>query len=169
MRRVIAALALVLLSAGCANTEQDASTPPAVGHTVSPAPTPTPTTIDVAQARTRYLEIVAPYNDALEEFESAANAGKSWTSLRTLAGKVAETNAAHAQHLRATAWPPQVHTPMAALLKETDAAQRYWERAARAKTIEELAQAVRAASKHSGAKPAGQVRSALGLPPYSES
>jgi len=169
MRRLIAALALVLVATGCGNTEQVPPTRAAAGQTASPVPTPTPAAMTVAQARARYLKIVAPYNTALEKFETAANAGRSLTSLRTLARKVAETNAAHATALRAAAWPPQVHTSMAAMLTETDAAQRQWERAGRAKTVEELASAVRAAAGHSGAKPASQVRSALGLPPYSES
>jgi hypothetical protein len=105
----------------------------------------------VAQAGVRYLEIVKPYNTALKKFEDAAHAGTPWKDLRPLAGEVAQANATHAQALRETNWPVGVDAPMAALLKEVDA------------------QAVRAAAGHSGSKPAGQIRTLLGLPPYSES
>jgi hypothetical protein len=125
--------------------------------------------LTVAQAKARYLAIVKPYNTALEALETAANSGKSWTTVRSLAGKVATANAAHAKALRATVWPEAVRQPMAALLVETDAAQRYWLRAAHAKTADELGSAIRSAAKHSGSKPATEVRSKLGLPPYRES
>jgi hypothetical protein len=123
----------------------------------------------VAQAKTRYLEIVTPYNTALEELENAFNAGKPWTTVRTLAGKVATASAEHARALRATVWPDEVRQPMAALLAETDAAQRYWLLAAQAKTAQELTSAIRSAAKHSGSKQAAEIRSKLGLPPYRES
>ena len=168
MRRLIAILALTMLAAGCGGQED----PPASSASATPpvsTVSPTPTALTLAQAKTRYLEIVAPYNTVLEEFESAAQANKPWRSLLPLAAKVASENKAHARALRATEWPAQVRVPMAALLKETDAAQPYWERAARAKTADELAEAVLAAVKHNGSKPAGQVRSELGLPPYAES
>jgi hypothetical protein len=125
--------------------------------------------LTVAEAGRRYLEIVAPYNKALEELETAANSGKAWTTVRALAVKVAETNKSHGLALRTTAWPEEVRAPMAALLAEMDVAQRYWDTAARAKNVDELARAIRSAGKHSGAKPAGEVRAKLGLPAYSES
>jgi hypothetical protein len=125
--------------------------------------------VTVAQAGVRYLEIVKPYNTALKKFEDAAHAGTPWRDLRPLAGEVAQANAAHAQALRETNWPVGVEAPMAALLKEVDVAQQNWQRAANAQTADDLAQAVRAAAGHSGSKPAGQIRTLLGLPPYSES
>lgn len=169
VRRSVAVLALILLVSGCGATQQHPPAPPAGQQTASPAPSPTPSELSLAQAKARYLEIVAPYNTALEKLESAANAGRSWTVVRTLAGKVAEANAAHARQLRATPWPAELHAPMAALLVETDAAQRYWQRAAQAKSAEELGRAIRAAAGHSGKTPATQIRAKLGLPPYSES
>ena len=125
--------------------------------------------MSVADARERYLKIIGPYNAALEKFESAAHAGRSWTDLRTLAGEVVDTNAAQAGALRAVDWPERVREPMAALLEETDAAQRYWSSAARATSADALASAVRSAAAHSGTKQANEVRSGLGLPPYAES
>lgn len=165
MRRWIAVLALTLLTTGCAGTPEQR---PAGQQTASAASTPTAGELSVAEAGRRYLEIVAPYNIALEELESAAQGGESWTALRTRAAKVAQANEQHAQALRAVTWPAQARGPMAALLAETDAAQPHWLRAAQAKTADEFGAAVRSAVSHSGAKAAGEVRTALGLPPYSE-
>lgn len=123
----------------------------------------------MAQAGPRYLQIVAPYNTALQKFQDAAHANKPWRDLLPLAGQVAQANAGQATALRQTSWPVEVATPMAALLTEIDLAQTDWQRAADAKTSNELAQAVQAAAGHSGATPAGQIRTALGLPPYSKS
>jgi len=169
VRRWTTTLALTVLLAGCGGQSAPSAAPTAARPTESTAATTTPATLSLADAKARYLEIVAPYNEALEALETAANGGKSWTAVRTLAGKVAQTNAAHAEALRAIAWPEPVREPMAALLAEADAAQRHWERAASAKGAEELAGAIRDAARRSGAKQAGKVREALGLPPYRES
>ena len=167
MRRSIAILALILLVAGCGVRQDE---PAWVDSPIaSAAPAPTPSALTVAEAGRRYLEIVAPYNKALEELETAANDGRSWTTVRALAARVAETNKSHGLALRSTAWPEEVRTAMADLVAEIDTAQRYWESAARAKTVDELAGAIRSASRHTGAEPAGQVRAGLGLPAYSES
>ncbi len=168
MRRLIGVLALAMLVAGCGGGEEFDLTqkdPP----TAVTSPAPRPSVLTVAEAGRRYLEIVAPYNKALEELETAANSGKAWTTVRALAVKVAETNKSHGLALRTTAWPEEVRAPMATLLAEMDVAQRYWDAAARAKNVDELARAIRSAGKHSGAKPAGEVRAKLGLPAYSES
>jgi hypothetical protein len=125
--------------------------------------------LTVAQAGSRYLQIVTPYNAALQKFQDAAHANKPWRDLLPLAGQVAQANAAQAQALRQASWPVEVATPMATLLTEIDLAQGDWQRAADAKTSDELAQAVRAAAGHSGSTPAGQIRTALGLPPYTKS
>jgi hypothetical protein len=135
----------------------------------SPTPNPEPSTLTVVQAASRYLEIVRPCNTALQKFEDAAHANKPWRDLRPLADQVAQANAAQARTLRQTSWPVEVATPMAALLAEIDLAQGEWQRAADATTSDELAQAVQAAASHSGAQPAGQIRTVLGLPPYSQS
>lgn len=166
MRRWIAVLTLTLLAAGCGGAQEEA---PAAQQAASPATSSASAELSLADASARYLEIVAPYNTAVEEFEDAAQSGQSWTKLRDLAAKVAQANKAHGQLLRDTAWPAQVREPMAALLTEIDAAQPYWEKAAQAKTEKELTDAVLAAVEHSGAKQAGAVRQALGLPPYTES
>lgn len=169
MRRLLAVLIIALFASGCGTGRGGAGawvTAPASPLT---SPTPSPSTLTVAQAGSRYLQIVAPYNAALQKFQDAAHANEPWRDLRPLAGEVAQANAAQAQALRQTSWPTGIATPMAALLTQIDLAQGDWQRAANAKTSDELAQAVRAAAAHSGSQPAGQIRTALGLPPYSKS
>ncbi|MFI7575366.1 hypothetical protein [Micromonospora sp. NPDC049497] len=159
-------LTLTVLLAGCGAGEQvgpRASTP--VWQSAAPT---TPAALTPAEAKSRYLAIVAPYNIALEELEDAANAGKPWRTVRTLAAEVARTNAAHAVELREAVWPAEVRAPMAALLKENDVALRHWRRAGEAADADALMREIRAAAAHSGATEAGRVRTALGLPAYRE-
>lgn len=168
VRQWTTVLVLALLLTGCGERSETLTQSPAWQSAAPAAPT-SPTTLTAAEAKARYLEIVEPYNTALEKLEDGANAGKSWQTVRALAGEVAQTNAAHAMELRGTAWPEKARAPMAALLEETDAAQRHWQRAARAAGTEELMREIRSASARSGAKEATRVRAALGLPAYRES
>jgi hypothetical protein len=172
VRRPVTVLVVALFATGCGGTSP-AGSPTSVRSpappVTSPTPSPAPSTLTLAQAASRYLEIVRPYNTALAKFEDAAHANKPWRDLRPLAREVAQANAAQAQALRQTRWPVEVGTPMADLLTEIDLAQGDWQRTADAQTSDELAQAVRAAAGHSGSKPAGQIRTLLGLPPYSTS
>lgn len=163
MRRWLAVLALTLLTAGCAGTSETDRPP----SQQSSAAATTAGELSVADAAKRYLEIVAPYNSALEDLKAAGKAGESWPALRTRAGKVAQANEQHGKALREVNWPAQARAPMAALLTEIDAAQPHWVRASQAKSSDEFAAAVGDAAEHSGSKAAGEVRAALGLPAYS--
>jgi hypothetical protein len=58
--------------------------------------------LTVAQAGSRYLQIVTPCNAALRKFQDAAHANKPWRDLLPLADQVAQANAAQAQALRQT-------------------------------------------------------------------
>ncbi|MET8354289.1 MULTISPECIES: hypothetical protein [unclassified Micromonospora] len=166
MRRWTATLTLIVLLTGCGGGEQvDPQAPPPVWQSAAPT---TPATLTPTEAKNRYLAIVAPYNTALEELEDAVNAGKPWRTVRTLAADVARTNAAHAVELRETVWPAEVRAPMGALLKENDVALRHWRRAGEAADADVLMREIRAAAAHSGAREAGKVRTALGLPAYRE-
>ncbi|MET8909141.1 hypothetical protein [Micromonospora sp. NPDC004551] len=164
MRRWPAALVLVLLLAGRGGGG---------GTTVMPAwetPSPTaPAPLSAKEAKGRYLAIVAPYNTALEELEEALTARRSWQAVRKLAGTVATTSAAHAEQLRATAWPAATQAPVAALLKENDVALRHWKLAAEAGSAAALMREIRAAAAHDGGAQADKVRRSLGLPVYRES
>lgn len=163
MRRWAAVLALTLLTAGCGGTPEDRP----FSQQTTPAAS-SPSELSVADAGKRYLEIVAPYNAALEELETAAQSGESWTALRNRAAKVAQANEQHGKALRDVNWPAQVRGPMAALLAEIDAAQPYWLRASQAKTADEFLTEVKAAASHGGTTPANEIRAALGLPGYTE-
>ncbi|MCO1597644.1 hypothetical protein M8C17_21055 [Micromonospora sp. RHAY321] len=166
MRRWTAVLTLTVLLAGCGTGEQvDPQAPAPVWQSAAPT---TPAALTAAEAKSRYLAIVAPYNTALEELEDAVNAGKPWRTVRTLAADVARTNAAHAVGLSETVWPAAVLAPMGALLKENDVALRHWRRAGEAADADALMREIRAAAARSGAKEAGRVRAALGLPGYRE-
>ena len=165
MRRWPAALALVLLLAGCGGGVERSAQLPA-WHVPSPtAPAP----LTAKEAKGRYLAIVAPYNTALEELEEALGAAKPWRTVRTLAGRVATASAEHAAQLRATAWPAKTQAPMAALLKENDVALRHWQLAGEAATAQALMREIRAAAAHDGGSEADKVRASLGLPVYKES
>ncbi|MGC1209774.1 MAG: hypothetical protein WA890_00690 [Micromonospora sp.] len=166
MRRWPAALALVLLLAGCGGRTYERATQLPAWQTPSPtAAAP----LTVKEAKGRYLAIVAPYNTALEELEEALKAGKPWRTVRTLARRVATTNAVHADELRSTAWPAAAQAPIAALLKENDLALPHWKRAGEATSAEALMREIRAAAAHDGGTQANEVRASLGLPVYKES
>lgn len=169
MPRWTAVLALTVLLAGCGGDDPgERQAAPPVWQSATPTVPPRPAGLTPAAARTRYLEIVTPYNTALEELEDAVNSGKPWRTVRSLAVEVARTNAVHAAELRETVWPATVEEPLAALLKENDIALRHWRRAGEATNADALIREIRAAASHSGADEAGKVRAALGLPAYQE-
>ncbi|MGR6317589.1 hypothetical protein Q2K19_04980 [Micromonospora soli] len=164
MRRWPAALALVLLLAGCGGGAQSTQFP----TWQTPSPTAS-APLTMKEAKGRYLSIVAPYNTALDELEAALKAGKPWRTVRGLARTVATTNAAHAEQLRTTAWPAPARAPIAALLKENDVALRHWQLAAEANSATALMREIRAAAAHDGGTQANRVRTTLGLPVYKKS
>lgn len=157
-----AALALVLLLAGCGGGTERTSELPAWQTSAPTAAAP----LTANEAKGRYLAIVAPYNTALEELQEALKAGRPWRTVRTLARTVATTNAAHAEQLRTTVWPAKVQAPVAALLKENDLALRHWKLAGEATSAAALMREIRAAAAHDGGEQATKVRASLGLPAY---
>ncbi|WP_319464133.1 hypothetical protein [Micromonospora sp. RTP1Z1] len=166
MRRWPAALALVLLLAGCGGGIERTAQPP-TWQTASPT-APAPATLTAKEAKGRYLAIVAPYNTALEKLTEALKAGRPWRTVRTLARTVATTNAAHAEQLRTTAWPAETQAPVAALVKENDLALRHWKLAGEATSAAALMREIRAAAAHDGGAQANKVRATLGLPVYTK-
>ena len=167
LRRLLLVLAVALTVGGCGTAEPAAQSP--ASKPAAAAPSSAPTAWTMAQARSRYKAIVAPYNAALETFEDAAHAQTPWRQLRPLAGDVAQAGVVHAKALRAGRWPPSVRTPVTELAAETDRAARAWRTAAEAGTAAELADAVHEAVRHDGSKQAGRIRDLLGLKPYAES
>jgi hypothetical protein len=168
MRQLLAAVVMAVLVAvaSCSSQPQMASAP--AGSPVVPPTTVKPKALSRAAAAKRYLEIVRPYNLALERLEQAFNAGEPVVRLRTLADAVARANAAHMRRLRATVWPSAVRAPMKELLVESAAAQPYWLQAAEASTREELARSLVGAARHNGTSSANKIRRALGLDDYDE-
>ncbi|SBT52559.1 hypothetical protein [Micromonospora auratinigra] len=155
------ALVLVLFLAGCGGGTEQVALP------VWQPPSPTASApLTAKEAKGRYLAIVAPYNTALDELREAMRAGKPWRTLRTLAGRVASTSAAHAEQLRATTWPAKAQAPVDALVKENEVALRHWRAAAEASSAATLTREIRAAAGHDGGTQADTVRTALGLPLY---
>jgi hypothetical protein len=168
MRQLLVAVVMAVLVAvaGCSSEPQMTSVP--AGSPVAPPTTVKPKALSRAAAAKRYLEIVRPYNLALERLEQAFNAGEPVVGLRMLADAVARSNAAHMRRLRATVWPSAVRAPMKELLVESAAAQPYWRQAAEAGTRQELARSLVAAARHDGTDPANKIRRALGLDDYDE-
>jgi hypothetical protein len=170
MKRLVPGLVAVITCSGCLGstpTAEPATRPPAVSATPSAAPTAR-VALTRAQAAKRYLQIVRPYNSALERFETAAHAGRSWTSLRVLAARISSTNAAHIRALRTTPWPPEAREEVTALIAVSVRAGRYWSAAAEAPGPAQFQTAVLRGAKLSGKREATAVRHALGLPPYRE-
>ncbi len=121
------------------------------------------------EAAQRYLEIVRPYNEALEDLERGVNSGRSLDTVTGLAGAVAEANAAHIEELADTNWPTDVQSAVDDLIAESTAAQEYWEDAAAAETYDGFIEAVLAAGEHDGTEAAEIIRELLNLDEYDES
>lgn len=162
MRLLLITAALLL--AGC-------STPPAAVTTAPPTTTTTTTTpppLSKPDAARRYLEIVKPYNVALEALEQSINSGQPIGTLRggaTALGKVAEEEI---RQLEATRWPAEVSAPMAELIAESRKQLPFWQQAAQAQNRDQVIKAVRDSMKHNGKAPAKQIREVLELAKYDE-
>ena len=174
MRSTIAiAIAFVAL-AGCRSDTTDASTSASsAGATTTVDETPTaepstPVTLSQEEAATRYLDIVRPYNEALEDLEQSVNGGESLDTVTALAEAVADANAGHIEELADTAWPVEVQPAVDDLVAESSAAQDYWEQAAEADTYDDFIDAVLEAGEHDGVAAAQAIREELKLDEYDE-
>lgn len=175
MRPVLMIVATAALLAACTpSAEQDAARPPASVPSSASPPTsssqPTTTTrpaLSKAQAARRYLQIVKPYNVALETLEKAANAGQPMSRLRQLAETARKATTTEMRALRATRWPSVVRAAARELATEIDASLADWRRASRAQTLEDLIKAVSAATDH-GSAAARTIRQRLQLDKYDE-
>lgn len=166
-----AVIAILVAAAGCS---AGSAAPEAIPTTTIPsstAPTstsPTPTVLSREAAARRYLEIVKPYNDALERLEQAINAGRPYATLRPLAGATAGANRGQVAALRAVPWPADVQPAVAALVAESERAQPHWDDAATTGTRNAVIEAVLAAAKHDGSDAAATIRTLLALDQYDE-
>lgn len=176
MRPVLITVAATaaLLAACTPSAEQDAARTPASlpssASTPTPSSQPTTTTrppLSKAQAARRYLQIVKPYNVALETLEKAVNAGQPMSRLRQLADAARKATTTEMRALRATRWPSIVRADVRELATAIDASLADWRRATRAQTLEDLIKAVSAAAKH-GSAAAKTIRQRLELEKYDE-
>jgi hypothetical protein len=168
------AVTAALLAACTPTAEQEAVGPPkSLGSTAStPTPSSQPTTttppaLSKAQAARRYLQIVKPYNVAMETLEKAINAGQPMSRLTRLAETTWKASKAELRALRATRWPYVVRAPVKELANAISAGLSDWRRATHAETREALIQAVIAATKH-GSDAAKTIRQRLQLEKYDE-
>jgi ABC-type glycerol-3-phosphate transport system substrate-binding protein len=172
MRRLILGAGLaaaIALLAGCASSSTDTTTTSAATATTTVKPTSTtPATLSLERAARRYLEIVRPYNEALEDLERAVNSGEPLDTLTALAEATAAANGAQIKQLKVTPWPADVQTPVDGLIDESKQAQRYWEQAAQASTRDGLIEAIVAAGEHDGTAAASAIRELLNLKAYNE-
>ena len=174
MRLILVTATALAALAGCssATTATTAATgTPVVGSTptTSAAATPpTPAPLSKPDAARRYLDIVRPYNVALEALETAINSGQPVATLRARADELAAANDTQIKQLQATVWPIEVRAPMAELIAESGKAQPLFLKAAQAKTRSQVVQAVVDFGKHQGKAPAKAIRELLELAKYDE-
>lgn len=175
MRPVLMTIAVTaaLLAACTPAAEQDASGPPREVESTASTPTPssqpttTPPALSKAQAARRYLQIVKPYNVAMETLEKAINAGQPMSRLTRLAEKAWKASKTELRALRATRWPSVVRAPVKELASAISAGLSDWRRATQAETREAMIEAVIAATRH-GSDAAKTIRQRLQLEKYDE-
>lgn len=165
---VLAVLIACSACRGNAPAAPSASGLPSAGGAPA-SPRATASVLTRAQAATRYLRIVRPYNAALERFQTAAHANRSWTSLRILARQIVTANTVQIRALRTTPWPANARKHVTALIAVSTRAGRCWKAAANATGPRQFQTAVLQAARLSGKREATALRQALGLPPYRKS
>jgi hypothetical protein len=183
----IGALVAVTALAGCASDTTDASTvatppstptaagtseatpPPAATQATPSATKSTPAVLSVDEAAERYLDIVRPYNEALEKLEQAINGGEPLATQTAVAADVAAELENEIAHLRSTAWPTEIRIPVDDLVAVSEKALEQWQQAADAQTPDDLIDAALAAAEFDGTDAATTIREHLGIDPYDES
>lgn len=167
---VVVLLAGVL--AGCSEaTNEGATQAPVTESTTSSATSPaepTPAPLSKPDAARRYLDIVKPYNEALENLEQAINDGQDLEVQQTSAGELVGANEQQIKDLESVVWPADVRDAMAELVAESRKAQPFLREAAQAGSTDDLVEALLAAMEHDGAEPAEKIRAALDLDAYDE-
>lgn len=168
--RIMVALAAVTVVAGCGGGDPGTLVPPpTAAPTGSTGGSPTaPPALSEAEAATRYLGIVRPYNEALEQFELAINGGDDLATLTGMASDTADALETEIGELLATSWPEAISAHVDALVSESEQALEHWQEAARAQTRDDLVDSVLAAAEFDGSDPAGSIREILNLDAYDE-
>lgn len=183
MRRLITTSLALLLVTGCASIadstpEPGAATPQATESSPAPTPpTPEPASpspseaarLGTEEAAVRYLEIVRPYNEALEALETAINTGQPVDVQQEQAAATVTALHTEITELRNVRWPAEVEPHVLALADAGDEAVPSWETAAAATTSETMITAVLAALEHDDQAAADAIRRLLALDQYDES
>lgn len=178
----IGVLAAAVALAGCASDPADAgaaATPPSTATTdatpseattqATPSPAKsTPTAMPMDEAAEHYLEIVRPYNEALEKLEQAVNGGESLETQTALAEDTAAALENEIDQLQSTAWPTEIRSSVDDLAEVSEEALEHWRQAADAQTQDDLISAVLAAAEFDGTDAATAIREYLGLDSYDE-
>ncbi|MEU4364022.1 hypothetical protein [Promicromonospora sp. NPDC023987] len=182
MHRLITTSLALLLVSGCASTVAGAPEPAAsTPQTTEPSSASTPRTPEPAatapseaprlgaeEAAVGYLEIVRPYNEALEALETAINTGQPVDVQQEQAVATLTALRAEIKELRDVRWPAKVEPHALALADAGDQAVPSWEAAAAATTSDSMVTAVLAALEHDDQAAADAIRRLLALDQYEE-
>lgn len=176
MRHLVAtSLVVLLLVSGCAPVDDgaagSAASTPVESDSAPAAPSPSPSKaprLTVGEAAARYLEVVRPYNEALEALEVAINTGQPVDVQRKRAASTVATLRAEIDALRGTRWPADVEPHALSLAAAGEQAVPSWETAAAATTPDDLVAAVLAAMEHDDQAAADAIRELLTLDQYDE-
>jgi hypothetical protein len=173
MRRLVTTSLVLLLVGGCAavgDGETRASAPtssPSVAAVSSPSPSEAPR-LTAEEAAVRYLEVVRPYNEALEALETAINTGQPVDVQKEHAMATVAALRAEIEALRGTRWPADVEPHAVSLAAASEKAVPSWEAAAAAATSDDVVAAVLAAMEHDDQAAADAIRELLALDQYDE-
>jgi hypothetical protein len=185
MRRLITTSLVLLLASGCASTVDDepgpaaptaraaapaTPAPPTSGPAVAPSSEPAePARLGTEEAAVRYLEIVRPYNEAIEALETAINTGQPVDVQQEQAAATLAALRTELEGLRAARWPAEVEPHALSLADAGERAVPSWEAATAATTPEGMVDAVLAALEHDDQPAADAIRRLLSLDQYDES
>lgn len=175
MRHLIITSLVLLLASGCAGVadgapEPAAPTPRTSTPTAAPASAPPsePARLGAEEAAVRYLEIVRPYNEALEALEAAINTGQPVDVQREQATATLTALRSEVKALRGARWPAKVEPHALSLADAGEQAVPSWEAATAAATPEDMVTAVLAALEHDDQAAADSIRQLLSLDQYDE-
>ncbi|MPZ25216.1 MAG: hypothetical protein GEV12_01855 [Micromonosporaceae bacterium] len=167
--RTLVVFVTVTAVAGC-GSDPGTFVPPspaATGGGATTQPT-TPPALSREEAAKQYLDIVRPYNEALEQFERAINGGEDLATLTGMAGETADALETEIGQLRATGWPERVRAHVEELVTTSEQALEHWQEAARAQTRDDLVEAALAAGEFDGSDAASSIREILDVDAYDE-
>jgi hypothetical protein len=181
MRRLITTSLVLLLVTGCASTA-DGAPEPAVptAQTSGPASAPRqpsasasaapsePARLGAEEAAVHYLDAVRPYNEALEELETAINTGQPVEVQREQATATLTALKVEIKALRGARWPAKVEPHALSLADAGERALPSWKAATAATTAEDMVTAVLAALEHDDQAAADAIRRLLSLDQYDE-